>query len=64
MPKKLKPVTIDGDVADQITLLNLLQHRTYAKKALDQFDYKHPDDLAYNVKLDKALDVLISYFGG
>ena len=60
-----KPITLDGEIADQITLLSLKDHRTYLKKSVQAFkkgQYLHPEDLAHHMELIEALDKLIAYF--
>ena len=62
-----KRLEIDFETADRITLLTLKDQRKYLKKELDDFKeggYLHPEDVANNIKLIAALDVIIPYYGG
>lgn len=61
-----KSITLDGDAADKITVLTLKEHRSYLKKELKGFkkgEYLHPEDVANNIKLVEALNLLIKWFG-
>ena len=58
---------LDYDIADKITLLSLQDHLKCLRKELE--DYKegkwlHPEDVANNIKLISALELLIPYYGG
>lgn len=57
---------IDFDVADKITLQNLISYRRGLKAELKGYkrgDWTmHPDDVANNVALIAALDVVIKAF--
>jgi hypothetical protein len=58
---------IDYETADRITLLDLKSQLKYLRKELE--DYKegkwlHPEDVANNIKLIAALELLIPYYGG
>ena len=60
-------LSIDFDTADRITLLVLKDHLKCLRKELE--DYKegkwlHPEDVANNIKLISALELLIPYYGG
>ena len=61
---------IDFEVADKITLKNLVNNRDMIKCDIEKhlFDpennWMHPDDVVYNKKLLKALNRVIDYFGG
>jgi len=62
-----KGLEIDYDTADRITLTSLKDHRKILKKELE--DYKegkwlHADDVIKNAELVKALELLITYYGG
>ncbi len=37
MSKRIGPVTLDGETADRITLLNLKEYRSYLKKELAEW---------------------------
>lgn len=64
----MKDITLDGEVADSITLANLIEHY----KLLDQqiADHNtlvqkiHPDDYARNLYLLDCMEPVIEYFGG
>lgn len=58
---------LDYDIADKITLLTLQDQLKYLRKELE--DYKegkwlHPEDVAGNIKLIAAFELLIPYYGG
>jgi hypothetical protein len=58
---------IDFETADRITLLTLKEQRKYLKKELAQFkkgEYLHAEDVANNIRLVEALDLVIKYYGG
>jgi len=62
-----KGLEIDYETADRITLLCLKDQRTYLQIELDGYDegkWLHPEDVARNHILIKALDTLIDYYGG
>ena len=63
-----KPLTIPGEVADQITLANLKEYRSYLKKELSDHKkkgtYMHPEDVVGNTRSIECLDVVIHDFGG
>jgi hypothetical protein len=64
---KTRQITLDGEAADRITVLNLKDHRSYLTKELKNFkkgDYLHPEDVAENIRAIAALDLIIHYFGG
>ena len=57
---------LDTEAADRITLLNLKECRSYLKKELKQYkkgEYLHPEDVAGNIKLIEAMNLIIKYFG-
>jgi hypothetical protein len=61
-----KKIELDGEAADRITVLNLKECRSYLKKELKQFkkgEYLHPEDVAVNIKMIEALNLVIKYFG-
>ena len=61
-----KKIELDGVAADRITLLTLKEQRAYLKKELKQYkkgEYLHPDDVAGNIKLIEAMNLIIRYFG-
>lgn len=58
---------IDFETADRITLISLKDQRAYLKKELRQFkkgEYLHPEDVANNMQLIAAMDLIIKYYGG
>jgi hypothetical protein len=64
---KTRQITLDGEAADRITVLNLKECRGYLKKELRDFKkgkYLHPEDVAGNIKLIEAMDLVIKYYGG
>lgn len=63
----IKHLDIVFEAAYRITLLTLKDQRKYLKKELADFKeggYLHPEDVANNIKLIAALDVIIPYYGG
>ena len=75
MSKRIGPITIDGDTADRITLLNLKEHRGYLKKELAAWKknpksddnpagiWMYPEDVVLNTQMIAALNSVIKYFG-
>jgi ABC-type amino acid transport substrate-binding protein len=71
----MKKIELDAVVADRITVLNLKEYRSYLKKELKDWRknpksdsnpsgyWLHPDDVAGNIKLIDALNLIIKYFG-
>jgi len=60
-------LSIDFDTADRITMLNLQDQLKYLRKELEDFKegkWLHPEDVANNIKLISALELLIPYYGG
>ena len=58
---------LDYDIADKITLLTLQDQLKYLRKELEDFKdekWLHPEDVANNIKLISALELLIPYYGG
>jgi hypothetical protein len=76
MNKRIGPITLDGDTADRITLLNLKEYKGYLTKELtawrknprteDNPDgvWLHPDDVTGNAVAINALSLIIKHFGG
>ena len=74
MTKRIGPITLDGEAADRITLLNLKEYRGHLSKELaawrknprteDNPDGKwmHPEDVGLNIQTIAALDLIISHF--
>ena len=73
----IKDLTIPFEVADGITKANLIEARRYLQSELDQWEanpkdddnptgyWLHPEDVVLNMKLIKAMDLLINnYYGG
>lgn len=72
---KTKQLTIDGETADRITVLNLQDYRAYFKKELAQWRrnpqtvdnpdgvWLHPDDVTGNIRRIEALNLIINDFG-
>jgi hypothetical protein len=75
MSKRVGPITLDGEAADRITVLNLMEYRTYLKKELSDWKknprsetnpdgyWLHPEDVTGNTRLIEALNTVIKYFG-
>ena len=71
---KTRQLTIDGETADRITVLNLQDYRAYFKKELAQWRrnpqtvdnpdgvWLHPDDVTGNIRRIEALNLIISDF--
>ena len=60
-----KKFEIDGETADRITMLNLIDYRKHLKKELVDFKkgaYLHDDDVVGNIKRIDALTLIISDF--
>ena len=76
MSKRVGPITLDGDAADRITVLNLKEYRDYLKKEMSDWKknpctdtnpngyWLHPDDVANNVRVIEALNTVIKQYGG
>ena len=54
-----RKIELSGEAADQITVLNLKEHRKYLKKG----NWLHHQDVPSNAKLVEALNLIIKYFG-
>lgn len=69
-------LTIPWEVADGITKANLTNARDYLQSELDQWHanpktednptgyWIHPEDIAKNYNLIRALNLVIGYYGG
>jgi hypothetical protein len=60
-------IRLDFDTADRITLLVLHDQLKYLRKELEDFKegkWLHPEDVANNIKIIAALELLIPYYGG
>jgi len=74
MSKRIGPITLDGETADRITLLNLKEYKSYLKKELDTWRKNphtednpdgvrmHPEDVTGNIQTITALDLIIKHF--
>lgn len=70
-----KKIELNGEAADQITVLNLRECRDYLKKELKKWKknpksdsnpdgyWLHPEDVAYNIRTIEAMNVVLSHFG-
>lgn len=59
-------ITLDSETADMITVDNLKHIREYLKNELlkiDNDEWIHPDDEAYNLRMVRAINVVLKYFG-
>jgi hypothetical protein len=62
-----RKIELNGETADQITLLNLINYRAYLKKELRNYkkgSWLHPEDVINNQRVIEAIDILIKQFGG
>ena len=76
MNKQIVPITLDGETADRITLLNLKEYKSYLTKELTAWRknphtednptgvWLHPDDVTGNMAAINALSLIIKHFGG
>ena len=76
MSKRIGPITLDGETADRITLLNLKEYKSYLTKELSAWRknprtednpdgvWLHPEDVTGNTVAINALTLLIKHFGG
>lgn len=76
MSKRIGPITLDGETADRITLLNLKEYRSYLTKELAEWrkdpqtdtnpggKWLHPEDVVGNGAAITALNLIIKHFGG
>jgi len=74
--KRVGPITLDGEAADRITVLNLKEQRAYLKKELSEWKknprtdtnpngyWLHPEDVAINTRMIEALNTVIKHYGG
>lgn len=72
---KTKQITLDGEAADRITVLNLKEYRGYLKKELKDWKknpktdsnpdgyWLHPEDVTGNIQAIGALNLIIKHFG-
>jgi hypothetical protein len=76
MNKRIGPITLDGETADRITLLNLKDYRNYLKQELINWRknprtddnptgyWLHPEDVVGNGAAINALNLIIKHFEG
>ncbi len=74
MSKRVGPITLDGEAADRITVLNLKEFRSYLKKELSDWKknpktednpngyWLHPEDVVLNTRVIEALNTVIKQF--
>jgi hypothetical protein len=74
MSKRVGPITLDGEAADRITVLNLKEYRNYLKKELADWKknprtednptgyWLHPDDVGNNMRVIDALNTVIKQY--
>lgn len=74
MSKRVGPITLDGEAADRITLLNLKEYRSYLKKELADWKknprteenptgyWLHPEDVTGNILVIEALNLVIKQY--
>jgi hypothetical protein len=72
--KRVGPITLDGEAADRITLLNLKEFRSYLKKELSDWKrnprtdtnpdgyWLHPEDVTNNQLIINALNTVIRQY--
>ena len=75
MSKRVGPITLDGDAADRITVLNLKEYRGYLKKELRDWKknprsddnpdgyWLHPEDVEHNMRVIEALNIVLKQYG-
>jgi hypothetical protein len=73
--KTARKLELDGEIADGITVLNLINYRAYLKTELNLWKknprsdtnpdgyWLHPDDVAGNIRAIEALNLIIKHFG-
>jgi hypothetical protein len=74
MSKRVGPITLDGEAADRITLLNLKEFRSHLKRELSDWKknprtdtnpdgyWLHPEDVANNQLVINALNTVIRQY--
>ena len=74
MSKRVGPITLDGEAADRITVLNLKEFRGYLKKELSDWKknpktednpngyWLHPEDVGNNIRIIEALNLVIKQY--
>jgi hypothetical protein len=75
MSKRTGPITLDGETADRITLLNLKEYKSYLTAELTAWRrnphtednttgvWMNPEDVTGNVQAIAALNLIIKHFG-
>jgi len=75
MSKRVGPITLDGEAADRITVLNLKEYRSYLKKELRDWKknprsdgnpggyWLHPEDVGINMRVIEALNLVLKQYG-
>ena len=75
MSKRIGPITLDGETADRITLLNLKEYKSYLTKELTAWRrnphtednptgvWMDPEDVTGSTVAINALSVIIKHFG-
>ena len=73
--KRVGPITLDGEAADRITVLNLKEFRSYLKKELRDWKknprsdtnpdgyWLHPEDVGNNMRVIEALNLVLKQYG-
>jgi hypothetical protein len=74
MSKRVGPITLDGEAADRITLLNLKEFRSHLKRELSDWKknprsdtnpdgyWLHPEDVVNNELIINALNTVIKQY--
>jgi hypothetical protein len=74
MTKRVGPITLDGEAADRITLLNLKEFRSHLKRELSDWKknprtdtnpdgyWLHPEDVVNNQQIINALNTVIRQY--
>jgi hypothetical protein len=74
MSKRVGPITLDGEAADRITVLNLKEYRSYLKKEINDWKknpktednpngyWLHPEDVGINLRVIEALNLVIKQY--
>jgi hypothetical protein len=74
MSKRVGPITLDGEAADRITLLNLKEFRSHLKRELSDWKknprtdtnpdgyWLHPEDVTNNQLIINALNTVIRQY--
>ncbi len=74
MSKRVGPITLDGEAANRITVLNLKEYRGYLKKELSDWKknprtdenpngyWLHPEDVSNNIRVIEALNLVIKQY--